>query len=281
MLQHLEAGNRFTAAIGRVLQDGLAYFKDVIGDGACLFRAVSVIYYHTENRHLDLRRDAITYMQNHRAEFEGFIQGQTLNSYLRNLANPTWHGGELELGALAHCLNMPINVYSANQEPVAYNFTNISNPPVGDCINLLHLNASSPGDDGGHYMALFPSDHLPFVPSALLEDIPAGPQVDIPAEPQVGIHAWSNEGIPARCQARVPEVPQLTVSTAQMPQVSFASERSSRVAMAGNSSQTLPLQGFHSSPSARTSTAEKRNRLDSGSETAGNTGKPQIKRTMQ
>lgn len=278
MLQRLEAGNRFTAAIGRVFQDGLRCVRDVVGDGACLFRAVSAIYYHTEDRHLDLRKDAITYMRNHRAEFEGFIQGQTLDSYLLNLANPTWHGGELELGALARCLNKPIIVYSAYQEPVAYNFTNISNLPVAERINLLHLSASSPGDDGGHYMALFPSDYLPFVPSIPLEDVLAGPQVDIPVGPQVGIHAQSNEGIPARCQTRVHEGPQLSVSTVEMPQASFGSERSPRIALTGNSSQTLPL---HSSSSAHTSTAGKRNRLDSGSETAGSTGKPPLKRTMQ
>ena len=45
----------------------------VIGDGNCLFRALSFLLYNTENDHFKVRTDVVNYMDTHRSRYEVYI----------------------------------------------------------------------------------------------------------------------------------------------------------------------------------------------------------------
>ena len=63
--------------------------KETRGDSNCFFRAISRIVYASDEHHLHLRSQAITYLSKHRNEFEGFITNEysnSINSYIQSMS---------------------------------------------------------------------------------------------------------------------------------------------------------------------------------------------------
>lgn len=178
VFQRLENGaeDRFAAARERAKLDGLVP-RNVGGDGACLFRAISFCLYRTEQRHPELRMAAVNYLDSNAAQLEKFLViGQSMSLYLSNLAQPTWQGDERELWALANHLKIPIRVYYANCTPLMYNVPESPDPHIAECINLIYIHSTTP--NGGHYMALVESeDHVLPAPAA------PPPCMGVPAAP--------------------------------------------------------------------------------------------------
>ena len=58
---------------GRRLDNYNLAIGETRGDGNCFFRAVSRMVYASDEYHLHVRSQAITYLSEHRDEFEGFI----------------------------------------------------------------------------------------------------------------------------------------------------------------------------------------------------------------
>jgi hypothetical protein len=80
--------------VQRALSAGL-HVVDVIGDGACLFRAVSRSNTGSENSHLTYRNDVILYMKDNASQFTEFgfddgdpDEGLSFNAYLRQDCQP-------------------------------------------------------------------------------------------------------------------------------------------------------------------------------------------------
>ena len=114
------------------------YAANTLGDGNCLFRALSDQYYGSPSRHVEVRRDVCNWIQQHQERYEGFVDedefgsggGQDkLHEYLsrmrengeqlnvsRNLACMLRHrwvatyGGHMELSAFAHMTRRNIKV---------------------------------------------------------------------------------------------------------------------------------------------------------------------------
>ena len=59
--------------LGRRLENHNLGIEEMQGDGNCFFRATSRMVYASDEYHLYVRSQAITYLSEHRDEFEGFI----------------------------------------------------------------------------------------------------------------------------------------------------------------------------------------------------------------
>ena len=148
--------NRHADAIRRATNDGL-HPVNVVGDGACMFRAVCLSDSGSEDNHLALRAAAVDYMRNNAEDYAPFgsldpDENLTFDKYLERISKPSQEVGEFVLGALASVLNKCINLYFADCSPWCY--FPISNAEFirQQQINILHYDLL--GSHSGHYMSL-------------------------------------------------------------------------------------------------------------------------------
>ena len=118
--------NRQADAIKRAPDNGL-YPVNVVGDGACLFRAVCLCDSGSEDNHLALRAAALDYMRNNAEEYAlygSFDPDENIrfNHYLERISRHSQEVGEFVLGALTRLsvLNKCINLYFADCPPQCY-----------------------------------------------------------------------------------------------------------------------------------------------------------------
>ena len=93
-----------------------AHTHSIIGDGNCLFRAVSFAVTGSEEHHLHIRHCACGHMKSLGRKMSSVIGGQTVVDYLRQTRmyqSATW-GSQVELFTLAHLLKTDIYSYSKN-----------------------------------------------------------------------------------------------------------------------------------------------------------------------
>jgi hypothetical protein len=110
------------AAFAAALRGRGLRLKTCVGDGACLFRAVSHQVYGTEEHHPVVRQSAVEHMRRHHARFSQHCVGDALpglrgpaptdfNGYLVAMSQPGVFGGHPELQALSEIYNRPVEVY--------------------------------------------------------------------------------------------------------------------------------------------------------------------------
>lgn len=90
---------------------------EVGGMGNCLFRAVAHQIYGDANRHLEIRRTGIQYLQNNPDRFiESAVVGNTSwSEYINNMSmDGTW-GDHIILQAIAETMNLRIHVIESSQ----------------------------------------------------------------------------------------------------------------------------------------------------------------------
>eukprot|EP00794_Sanderia_malayensis_P007263 gene7263-8073_t len=93
------------------------YRKPVAKDGSCLFRAVSEHVYNTQEKHLDVRRECISYMKENEDRFSAFVTG-SYEHHLYGLQNPKEWAGQVEIAALSLLYHYDFLIYQeVNQEP--------------------------------------------------------------------------------------------------------------------------------------------------------------------
>ena len=135
--------NRQADAIKRAPKNGL-HPVYVIGDGACLFRAVCLSDSGSEGNHLALRAAAVDYMSNNVEEYALYgsfdlDENIRFNHYLEKRSRPSQKVCEFVLGTLARLsvLNKCINLYFADCPPRCYFPMICSN---ADFVCLQHVN---------------------------------------------------------------------------------------------------------------------------------------------
>ena len=86
-----------SANLENVLERRLENFnlgiEEARGDGNCFFRAVSRMVYASDEYHLHVRSQAITYLSEHRDEFERFITNEynnSINAYTQSMSDGHW-----------------------------------------------------------------------------------------------------------------------------------------------------------------------------------------------
>ncbi|CAE7145612.1 unnamed protein product [Rhizoctonia solani] len=78
------------------------YAAPTLGDGNCLFRALSDQIYGTPNEHLVLRKEICAFMASHKERFEAFVDDdRSWEQHISAMKNNGTYGGHLELTAFA------------------------------------------------------------------------------------------------------------------------------------------------------------------------------------
>lgn len=91
-----------TAELTAQLRSLGLYAAPTLGDGNCLFRALSDQIYGTPNQHLSLRVEVCEFMASHKDRFEAFVDDdQGLDRHLSAMRSNGTYGGHLELTAFA------------------------------------------------------------------------------------------------------------------------------------------------------------------------------------
>ncbi|KAA1466914.1 cysteine proteinase [Dentipellis sp. KUC8613] len=87
------------------------YAANTLGDGNCLFRALSDQLYGSDTYHLQLRRDICDWIEKHKARYEPFVEDDRgIETHLRLMRQPATYGGHLELSAFAHMARRDVKV---------------------------------------------------------------------------------------------------------------------------------------------------------------------------
>ncbi|RXW13398.1 hypothetical protein EST38_g12456 [Candolleomyces aberdarensis] len=87
------------------------YPADTLGDGNCLFRALSDQLYGSESRHAFLRGSICDFIHTNKARYEPFCEDERgLGVHLRCMRENGTYGGHLELSAFAHMSKRDVKV---------------------------------------------------------------------------------------------------------------------------------------------------------------------------
>ncbi|VDB88492.1 unnamed protein product [Peniophora sp. CBMAI 1063] len=100
-----------TADLSAQLRQLGLYAADTVGDGNCLFRALSDQIYGTEAHHGALRQAVCDWIDRHRARYEPFVEDERgIETHLRCMRQLATYGGHLELSAFAHMARRDVKV---------------------------------------------------------------------------------------------------------------------------------------------------------------------------
>lgn len=92
-------------------KEGIEVHK-ILGDGACLFRAVAYVLYRDEERHREVRKRCLDFVEEHSGLFKNFIESEEdFDNYVARMREPDAHGGHIELHAIARCFGMNLLIY--------------------------------------------------------------------------------------------------------------------------------------------------------------------------
>ncbi|KAI0776663.1 hypothetical protein BD413DRAFT_468724 [Trametes elegans] len=102
-----ESGQMLTAQLRHL---GL-YAAHTIGDGNCLFRALSDQLYGTPSQHPNLRQDICNWIEAHKERYAPFVEDERgLEHHLACMRQQATYGGHLELSAFAHMTKRNVKV---------------------------------------------------------------------------------------------------------------------------------------------------------------------------
>ncbi|KAI0632709.1 hypothetical protein C8Q77DRAFT_838726 [Trametes polyzona] len=87
------------------------YAAHTIGDGNCLFRALSDQLYGTPSYHLQLRQDICDWIEAHKERYAPFVEDDRgLEHHLSCMRQQATYGGHMELSAFAHMTRRNVKV---------------------------------------------------------------------------------------------------------------------------------------------------------------------------
>ncbi|KAI0751989.1 hypothetical protein C8Q74DRAFT_1211507 [Fomes fomentarius] len=87
------------------------YPAHTLGDGNCLFRALSDQLYGTPSNHLKLRADICNWIEQHKERYAPFVEDERgLEHHLSCMRQQATYGGHLELSAFAHMSKRNVKV---------------------------------------------------------------------------------------------------------------------------------------------------------------------------
>ncbi|KAF1759451.1 hypothetical protein GCK72_015918 [Caenorhabditis remanei] len=109
-------------ALEREFSDRLArrglVIKEMVGDGACMFRAIAEQIYGDQEMHGQIRTLCMDYMLKNREHFKEFIT-EDYENYIRRKREDHIHGNHVELQAISEMFARPVEVYQYSDEPIS------------------------------------------------------------------------------------------------------------------------------------------------------------------
>lgn len=140
--------------------------KRMLGDGNCLFRAVSTQIYGDADWHADIRKHVVKYLLSERSYFSQFIT-EDFDKYIANMSKEGCFGTNLEIQAIAEVYNRAVEVYGSTSDASSSsgNIANASSSSSGpDPIKPINIFQSAYGTsnapirlayiNGNHYDAV-------------------------------------------------------------------------------------------------------------------------------
>lgn len=91
--------------------------KEMVGDGACMFRSIAEQIYGDQEMHGQIRRLCMDYMSNNRDHFKEFIT-ENFENYIQRKREENVHGNHVELQAISEMFARPVEVYQYSDEPI-------------------------------------------------------------------------------------------------------------------------------------------------------------------
>ncbi|KAF9528849.1 hypothetical protein CPB83DRAFT_835574 [Crepidotus variabilis] len=87
------------------------YAAHTVGDGNCLFRALSDQLYGSPSKHQELRQQICDHIELHKARYEPFVEDDRgLDDHLRAMRENATYGGHMELSAFANMTKRNVKV---------------------------------------------------------------------------------------------------------------------------------------------------------------------------
>ncbi|CAH7685554.1 hypothetical protein BY996DRAFT_6410671 [Phakopsora pachyrhizi] len=89
------------------------YAANTLGDGNCLFRALSDQLHGTPSDHYKIRKEVVDYLSKNKARYEDFVdvdEDQSYEKHLEEMSKLGTYGGHLELNGFANLIRRPIKV---------------------------------------------------------------------------------------------------------------------------------------------------------------------------
>ncbi|KAK0554633.1 hypothetical protein OC845_000665 [Tilletia horrida] len=213
------------------------YAANTLGDGNCLFRALSDQLYGYPNQHLHIRHVICDYLQAHPEKYAGFVDdAKPFDAYVRNMRIQGTYGGHLELSAFAHLKRKEIKIVQPNLVYV------VAADADDDEENAAHQRSSEPVESGIGSASLT-ADGLPPTARQLRK-----------------IRRESKAPPPSTSSATAPNTPNGSLSqssqhsasssTSTVPSSSTPSKASTSVPVSANTA-LAPVSNVISSPAAR------------------------------
>ncbi|CAK8682933.1 OTU domain-containing protein 5-A-like [Clavelina lepadiformis] len=120
-LRHLNQGVDFEELeikFARALKEIRGFhIKEMVEDGACLFRAVAEQVYGDQNMHDEVRRNCMDYMMKNSDFFSNYVT-EDFVTYICRKRLPHTYGNHLEMQAMAEMYNRIFEVYQYSTEPI-------------------------------------------------------------------------------------------------------------------------------------------------------------------
>ncbi|XP_053692922.1 OTU domain-containing protein 5-A [Sabethes cyaneus] len=114
-------------AFAKIMSDRGFILKDMVEDGACLFRAISLQIYGDQDMHEVIRQQTMDYIYQNREYFAQFVTEDIDNYVSRKRANHV-HGNHIEIQAMSEMYNRSVELYCYQLEPInIFNSDQINN----------------------------------------------------------------------------------------------------------------------------------------------------------
>lgn len=130
------------------LEENNFYRKHTARDASCLFRTISEQVYDTQQYHLNVRKDCVSYMRKHRSAFESQVDGD-LDEYLDDMSKPKTYGTLIELQAVSFVYKRNVLLF----EPYTLGSHLIYRPEYTDVFRLFYTPER-------HFDSVFTSDYI-------------------------------------------------------------------------------------------------------------------------
>jgi len=117
---------------------------DIIGDGNCQFRAISYSLFKNEDYFIDIKKECISYILEHKEFFKDFVDN--IDMYINKIGENNEWGDELTLTAYSLSTDITINVYDNNNSLI-----NKYNDDEDDNMKIINIHFDS---ESLHYDAI-------------------------------------------------------------------------------------------------------------------------------
>ncbi|XP_059619176.1 OTU domain-containing protein 5 [Phlebotomus argentipes] len=91
--------------------------KEIVEDGACLFRAISLQIYGDQDMHEVIRQQTLDYIYQNREYFAQFVT-EDISSYVQRKRQNHVHGNHIEIQAMSEIYNRPVELYCYQTKPI-------------------------------------------------------------------------------------------------------------------------------------------------------------------